>query len=173
MNEMIRRLVSKVVEKFAGSGVEVDHAGHLCLPDGLDTQRMHRFIELCLSRKLDSPKAALNELFERVGIGPAALAALDQMVGEQGDLDFHAIARNPIGLTRAVPRFLEIPVRFRLFLVDDLELADPDCATLEDAVVSTRHRAAEKIGCEASWDAILAHPVEVEDLARAWRKRSV
>jgi hypothetical protein len=172
MNEIVRRLVSKVVEKFAGSGVEIDKNGHLCLPDGLDTRRMHRFIELCLDETLDNPKAALNELFARVGIAPAALAALDQIVGEQGDLDFHAIARNPVKLSVAVPRFLEIPIRFRSFLIDDLGLADASCATLEDAVVSTRHRAAEKLGCGPSWDEILARPAEVGALARPWREQS-
>ena len=172
MNEVVRRLISKVVEKFAGSGVEVDRAGRLCLPDGLDTDRMQRFIELCLGEKLDNPKAALNELFERVGIAPSALTALDQIVGDRGQLDFQAIARNPVRLSMAVPRFLEIPVRFRKFLIEDLELADPGCATLEDAVVSTRHRAAAKIGCAASWDEILARPADVEALTRSWREGS-
>jgi hypothetical protein len=172
MNEAVRRLVSKVVEKFAGSGVGIDHAGHLCLPDGLDTSRMHRFIELCLDETLESPKFALHTLFERVGIAPAALVALDQIVGDQGDLDFHAIARSPLKLSRAVPRFLDIPVRFRTFLVDDLGLADPSCKTLEDAVVSTRLRAAEKIGCEPSWEEILARPADVGELARPWREAS-
>jgi hypothetical protein len=172
MNEIVRRLVSKVVEKFAGSGVEIDQSGRLCLPDGLDTSRMHRFIELCLDETLDSPKAALNELFERVGIAPAALVALDQIVGERGQLDFQAIARNPLKVSIAVPHFLEIPVRFRCFLIEDLGLADPGCETLEDAVISTRHRAAEKIGCEPSWEEILARPAEVEALTRPWRERS-
>lgn len=172
MNEVIRLLVSKVVERFAGSGVEVDASGRLCLPDGLDTGRMHRFIELCLGEKQDSPKAALNALFTRVGVAPMALAALDQIVGEQGVLDFHAIARNPIRLSRAVPRFLEIPARFRSFLIEDLELADPGCVTLEEAVVSTRLQAAEKIGCAPTWDAILARPAEIEELTRPWRERS-
>jgi hypothetical protein len=170
MNEVVRRLVSKVVEKFAGSGVEVDEAGRLCLPDGLDTRRMQQFIELCLGESQDSPKAALNQLFSRVGIAPAALSALDQIVGEQGELDFHAIARNPLRLSKSVPRFLEIPIRFRSFLIDDLGLADPSCVTLEEAVVSTRHRAATKIGCEPSWNEILAHPAEVEALVRPWRE---
>ena len=172
MNEVVRRLISKVVEKFAGSGVEIDQAGRLCLPDGLDTDRMQRFIELCLGEQLDSPKAALNRLFERVGIAPAALAALDQIVGDEGQLDFQAMARNPLKLSIAVPRFLEIPVRFRSFLIDDLELADPGCDTLEAAVVSTRHRASAKIGCEPSWDEILARPADVEELTRSWRERS-
>jgi hypothetical protein len=172
MNEIVRRLVSKVVEKFAGSGVEVDANGRLCLPDGLDTRRMHRFIELCLDEKLDSPKAALNELFGRVGIAPAALAVLDQIVGDQGELDLQAIARNPVKLSVAVPRFLEIPIRFRRFLIEDLGLADPSCVTLEDAVVSTRQCAATKIGCPPTWDEILARPADVEALTRPWRERS-
>jgi hypothetical protein len=172
MNEVVRRLVSKVVEKFAGSGVEVDASGRLCLPDGLDTSRMHRFIELCLDEKQDSPKAALNTLFARVGIAPAALTALDQIIGDEGVLDFHAIALSPIRLSRAVPHFLEIPVRFRSFLIEDLGLADPTCVTLEDAVVSTRHQAAKKIGCAPSWEEILARPKEVEALTRSWRDRS-
>jgi hypothetical protein len=51
MNEVIRRLISKIVEKFAGSGVEIDEAGRLCLPDGLDTRRMHRFIEMRVGKR--------------------------------------------------------------------------------------------------------------------------
>jgi hypothetical protein len=172
MNEVVRRMISKVVEKFAGSGVEIDQAGRLCLPDGLDTDRMHRFVELCLDERLENPKAALNELFARVGIAPAALVVLDQIVGDQGELDLHAIARNPVKLSVAVPRFLEIPVRFRSFLIDDLRLADASCITLEDAVISTRHRAASLIGCEPSWDQILAHAAEVTELTRPWRERS-
>jgi len=172
MNEAARRLVSKVVEKFAGSGVEIDSAGRLSLPDGLETERMHRFIELCLGESLATPKAALNALFEKVGIAPAALAVLEQVIGDRGELYFHAIARNPIRLSLAVPRLLEIPVRFRRFLIEDLGLADAGCATLEEAVVSTRRRAARKIGCEPTWDEILARPAEVEALSRPWRERS-
>jgi len=171
MNEVVRRLVSKVVEKFAGSGVEIDGSGRLRLPDGLDARRMHRFIELCLDERLVDPKSALQALFARVGIAPVALAALDQIVGPEGEVDFQAIAHNPLKLSRAVPRLLDIPVRFRHFLIDDLGLADPDCATLEEAVVSTRQRAAERLGCEPTWDAILARSDEVGALARSWRER--
>jgi hypothetical protein len=169
MNEVVRRLVTRVVEKFAGSGVEVDAAGRLCLPDGLDTKRMHRFIELCLDQTLDDPKTALIALFRRVGIARPALRALDQVVGPHGDLDFQAIARHSVSLGLAVRHLLEIPVRFRCFLIEDLALADPGCATLEEAVVSTRRAAAEKIGCRPAWDEILDHPAEVSALARAWR----
>ena len=172
MNEVVRRLVSRVVERFAGSGVEVDADGRLCLPDGLDTKRMHRFIELCLDEELEDPKTALNVLFARVGIARSALRALDQAVGPFGELDFQAIARHSVSLGLAVPRLLEIPARFRTFLIDDLALADPGCTTLEEAVVSTRHAAAEKIGCPPAWDAILDHPVEVAALARDWRERT-
>ena len=172
MNEIVRRLVSQVVGKLAGSGVGIDGSGRLRLPDGLDVERMHRFIELCLDEKLDHPKAALTRLFERVGIAPAALVALDQMVGPDGVLDFRAIARNPVRLGRAVPQFLEIPVRFRRFLIEDLGLADPDCETLEEAVVSTRQRAAEKIGCEPAWDEILAREEAVVALTRDFRESS-
>jgi hypothetical protein len=170
MNEVVRRLVTRVVEKFAGSGVEIDAAGRLCLPDGLDTKRMHRFIELCLDQTLDDPKTALVALFRRVGIARPALRALDQVVGPHGELDFQAIARHSVSLGLAVPRLLEIPVRFRRFLIEDLALADPGCTTLEEAVVSTRHAAAERIGCRPTWDEILDHPAEVSALARAWRE---
>lgn len=170
MNEVVRRLVSRVVEKFAGSGVEVDATGRLCLPDGLDTKRMHRFIELCLDEELEDPKTALAALFERVGIARPALRALDQVVGPHGELDFQAIARHSVSLSLAVPRLLEIPPRFQRFLIEDLELADPDSASLEEAVVSTRHAAAGRIGCRPSWDEILDRPDEVAALARAWRE---
>jgi len=79
-----------------------DAPGRLCLPDGLDTDRMHRFVELCL---------------------------------------------------------------------DELRLADASCIMLEDAVISTRHRTASLIGCEPSWDQVLAHASEVTELTRPWRER--
>ena len=36
---------------------------------------------------------------------------------------------------------------------------------------STRESAAARIGCRAEWDAILARPGEVGELARSWRER--
>jgi hypothetical protein len=170
MNEIVRRLISKVVEKFAGSGVEIDASGRLSLPDGLDAARAHRFIELCLDETLESPKAALDALFARVGVARSARSALDQVIGDRGELDLNAVARNPLKLSGAVPRLLEIPGQIQSFLVDGLGLADPGCASLQEAVVSTRRRAAERIGCDASWDAILDRTAEVAEISRAWRE---
>jgi hypothetical protein len=172
MNELVRRLLSRVVEKFAGTGVEIDASGRLCLPDGLDAERAHRFIELCLDRSLESPKAAFKALFERVGVAPSALAVLDEVIGDECELDLNGVARSPLKVTGAVPRLLEIPSHVRTFLVDDLALADPDSITLENAVVSTRRRAAERIGCEPTWDSILGRRSEVAEITRAWREGS-
>jgi hypothetical protein len=171
MNEIVRRLVSKVVERFAGAGVEIDASGRLCLPDGLDAERAHRFIELCLDRPLESPKAALSALFERVGVASSARSVLDQVIGDHGELDLNAVARNPLKLSGAVPRLLEIPTHIQAFLVEGLGLADPSCTSLQEAVVSTRRHAAKRIGCEPTWDAILARASEVSELSRAWRER--
>ena len=73
-------------------------------------------------------------------------------------------------MSGAVPRLLEIPGQIQSFLVDGLGLADPGCASLQEAVVSTRRRAAERIGCDASWDAILDRTAEVAEISRAWRE---
>jgi hypothetical protein len=167
---IVRRLISRAVEQFAGSGVGVDADGRLCLPDGLDADRAHRFIELCVGRSYDSPKAALRDLFQRVGVAPAAVDALGEILGERGDLDMTAITRSPLKLGATLPRFLEIPGRFRIFLVEGLALADPAGDTLEEAVISARVRAAERLGCEACWDAILSRPDEVSALAVRWRE---
>ena len=172
MNEMVRRLVSRVVEKFAGTGVEIDGAGRLCLPDGLDADRAHRFIELCLDERYANPKEALNALFARVGIEPSALAVLEEIIGDRGQLDLSAVARSPLKMSGAASSLLEIPTRIHGFLVDGLALADPSCETLEEAVVSTRRRAAERLDCPPSWDEILARPVDVVEVARDWRERS-
>ena len=169
MSRMMRRLVSKTLEQFAGSGVGVDEDGRLCLPDGLDADRVHRFIELCVGRAYESPKAAMHDLFSRVGVAPAAIVALNEILGERGHLDWSAIGRSPLKLGASVPRFLEIPVRFRTFLVEGLGLADPNSQTLEEAVVSTRLRTAAHLGCEPCWDAILSRPTEVTALASGWR----
>ena len=169
MSGMMQRLVSKVIEQFAGSGVGIDDDGRLCLPDGLDASRTHRFIELVMARGYESPKAAMHDLFRRVGVAPRAIEALEEMLGEEGHLDWTRIGHSPLKIGATVPRFLEIPARFRTFLIDGLGLADPGDETLEDAVVSTRHRAAAQLGCEPCWDAILARPDEVTELARGWR----
>ena len=161
--------MSKALEQLAGSGVGIDADGRLCLPDGLDPDRVHRFIELCADRSYQSPKAAMHDLFGRVGVAPAAITALNEILGEQGDLDWTAIGRSPLKLSAGLPRFMEIPVRFRDFLVEGLALADPGDGTLEDAVVSARHRAAEHLGCEPCWDAILSRPEGVSELASEWR----
>ena len=169
---MMRRLMSKTLEQFAGSGVGIDADGRLCLPDGLDADRVHRFIELCVGTVYDSPKAAMHDLFAKVGVAPAAIAALNEILGERGHLDWSAIGRSPLKLGASVPRFLEIPVRFRSFLVDGLALADPNSDTLEEAVVSARLRTAEHLGCEPCWDAILSRPQQVSALASGWRTRA-
>jgi hypothetical protein len=161
--------MSKTVEQFAGSGVGVDDDGRIFLPDGLDTGRMHRFIELVSARRFASPKAALHDLFARVGVADAAIEALNEILGDGGELNWTGIGRHPFKLSLALPRFVEIPGRFRKFLIEDLALADPDGETLEDAVVSARLRAAELLGCEPSWDAILSQSEGVSELASDWR----
>lgn len=166
---MVRKLVSKVVAQCAGSGVAIDADGRICLPDGLDADRVHRFIELCLGHSFESPKAALRDLFEKVGVSPTALAALGDILGERGNLDMAAIRHSPFALSTTLPRFLEIPAHFRRFLVEGLGLADPAGTTLEEAVVSARLRAAQRLGCEPTWDAILSRPQEVGLLAEPWR----
>lgn len=165
----MKRLVSKALEQFAGSGVGIDDDGRLCLPDGLDPSRTHRFIELVMARGYESPKAAMHDLFRRVGVAPSAISALEELLGDEGHLDLSVIGHSPVLIGRTLPRFLDIPVRFRLFLIEGLGLADPDGKTLEDAVVSARERAAARLGCEPCWDAILSHPREVGELARPWR----
>ena len=169
MSRIVQRLMSKMIEQFAGSGVGVDDDGRILLPDGLDTDRMHRFIELVSARSYASPKAALHGLFARVGVAEAAIEALNEILGDRGELDWAAIGRPPFKLSAALPRFLEIPVRFRNFLVEDLALADEGGETLEDAVVSTRFRAADLLGCEPNWEAILSHSDGVVELASDWR----
>ncbi len=169
MSGMTRKLMSKALRQFAGSGVGLDAQGRLCLPDGLDAGRVHRFIELCVGRVYESPKAAMHDLFERVGVAPAAIATLNEVLGEHGELDWTAIGRSPLKLSASLPRCLEIPVRFRHFLVEGLALADPSDRTLEEAVVSTRIQAAARLGCEPCWDEILSRPDGVNRLAQGWR----
>ena len=173
MSGMVRRLVSKTLQQFAGSGVGIDHDGRICLPDGLDADRVHRFIELCLAEVYENPKQAMSELFARVGVAPAAVSALGDILGDRGDLDIAAIGRSPLKLGATLPRFLEIPGRFRSFLVDGLALADPSATTLEEAVISARVRAAQRLGCEPCWDAILSCPNGVTELAGPWRAQTL
>ena len=169
MAGILDRLTSKALDQLVGSGVALDDDGRLCFPDGLDSKRIHRFIELVMARGFDNPKAALRALLDRVGVARATGRVLDDILGDHVELDWRAIGKRPLALGASVPRLLEIPTRFRHFLVAELALADPMGRTLEDAVVSTRIRAAERIGCAPCWDAILAQPDAVAALAHEWR----
>lgn len=169
MSGLVQRIVSKAFEQIAGSGVGLDDEGRLCLPDGLDPNRAHRFIELVMDRRYGTPKAALHDLFQNVGVAPPAIEALSKLLGDEGHLDWTQIARHPMEFGSATPHFLEIPACIHRFLVDGLGLADASNETLEEAVIATRLRSAERIGCEATWDAILAHPREVHEISRDYR----
>lgn len=170
MNALTRRLVSKAIEQVAGSGVGVDAAGRLVYPDGLNPDRVHRFIELVLAERFASPKAAIEALFARVGVPERAIEALDEVLTEDGALELAAIARHPIHLAAALPSVRQIPDCFRRFLIDGLGFADERDATLEQAAIASRQGAARALGCEPTWDAILARGEAVGELARSWRE---
>lgn len=172
MSRIARRLANVAIEQVAGSGVGIDDEGRLTFPDGLDPPRIHRFIELVLGEAFPSPKAALHSLFEQVGVADSAIEALEEVLDDDGVIVWGEVGRHPIHLTAALPRVMEIPHCFRDFLVDGLGLADADTASLEEAVVSTRERASERIGCDATWDAILGETEAVEEIARSWREGS-
>lgn len=170
MNALASRLVSKTIEQVAGSGVGIDEAGRLCFPDGLDPKRVHRFIELVLAKDFETPKAALEALFDRVGVPRPAIDALREVLTAEAAIDLRAIGRHPVALARTLPSVRQIPVAFRRFLIDGLGFATEADATLEQAVVSTREGAAKALGCAAGWDTILDEPEAVSELARAWRE---
>ncbi len=172
MNRLLRRVTNNFMHAFAGSGVELDEQGRLCLPDGLCSDRMHRFIELCMDERFASPRDALHALFRRVGVDAKAVGLLDRIIDEQGTVELGEAVRHAGALLRAVPALERIPERFRLFLVDDLDLASGHCPSLEAAVESTRLNAAERLGCEPTWDAILGHADALIDWTRPWRERS-
>jgi hypothetical protein len=169
MRWIARRVMNAVMSSFVDTGVSIDEAGRLCLPDGLTPTRVHRFIEHCTQQRYDHPREAMHALFRKVGVPPRAVHLLNEIVHEQGDLDLGAVARHGAGLTAALPHLLEIPERFREFLVEGLAIADPESPSLEAAVASARRRAADRLGCEPEWDALLAHGDGIADLARPWR----
>ena len=171
MSRILNRLAGKVMSAFVAEGVGLDDDGRILLPDGLTAPRVHRFIELCVDARYDNPRDAIHDLFRRVGVRPGVVALLNDIVHEDGDVDMAAGARQWRRVTTALPRFHEIPTRFRDFLVDDLQLADPDSATLAAAVESTRRNAAEKLGCDADWDTLLARGDAITELTAAWRER--
>jgi hypothetical protein len=172
MSGIVRRLVSKAIEQVAGSGVGIDESGRLYFPDGLDPERVHRFIELVTAKRFATPKSALVELFERVGVPASAIEALEEVLSDEGQLLWAEIGRHPLHLGGSLPAVREIPIHFRRFLVEGLGLADENDDTLEEAAVSTRLRAAEAFGCDPTWDEILARPDEVGELAKRWRESS-
>lgn len=171
MNRILQRALNKVMGAFVGSGVSLDEHGQLCLPDGLCPERVHRFIELCMDEDFACPRDAMHALFERLGVSPRAVGLLRDIIDTRGDVDFGEATRRAGALLTALPEFKAIPSRFRSFLVDDLELASAECRDLEEAVASARVAAAERAGCDPTWDAILSHREQLEDLTRAWRER--
>lgn len=172
MNALTRRLVSKAIEQVAGSGVGVDANGRIAYPDGLNPARVHRFIELVMAERFASPKVALEALFESVGVPDRAIEALVAVLTEDGALQLGAIGRHPVALAAALPSVRQIPEHFRRFLIDGLGFADESASTLEEAAIRTRQGAAAALGCDPSWDSILAQGDTVGDLARGWRERA-
>ncbi len=173
MNRILSRLASRFTGSFVAHGVRIDEDGKLCFPDGLDPERVQRFIELVIGRHYDCPRDAIHDLFLRVGVSPKAVDVLGHVIRERGDVDLAAAAHHWRPLTAALPALHQIPVRFRDFLVEDLGLGDPSSGSLEAAIESARCNAAARIGCEPTWDAILARPDGVSELAAAWRARGV
>lgn len=171
MNRILQRVANKVMHAFAGSGVEIDDHGQLCLPDGLCPDRVQGFIELCMDQRFASPREAMHALFVRVGVDRRAVGLLDEILGAQGNVEFGEAAMHARALLHAVAELKRIPRLFRDFLVNDLSIAAKDCEDLESAVRSARECAADRIGCEADWDAILAQPEALTDLTRPWRLR--
>jgi len=172
MNRIVRRIVNKVMSAFVGSGVSIDPQGRLCLPDGLCPERVHRFIELCMDLRFSCPRDAMHALFEELGIGDDAVGLLSEIIDSNGDVEFGEALKHSGALLAALPEFARIPARFRDFLVRDLGLASRDCETLEQAVVSARQAAAQRLGCAPSWDAILEHADALGDLTQPWREGS-
>ena len=170
--KILNRLVGKAMGTFVAQGVSIDDEGRLCLPDGLTPDRVQRFIELCVGRSYPNPRDAMHDLFGRVGVNPKAVAMLNEVVHEHGDLDMSALAHHWRAMAGALGSFHEIPERFRHFLVEELGLADASSKSLEEAVVSTRRNAAERLGCQADWDQLLDLPDGISELTSGWRERS-
>jgi hypothetical protein len=167
--KLLNRLVGKAMGTFVAQGVSIDDAGRLCLPDGLTPDRVKRFIELCVGRSYANPRDAMHDLFGRVGVDAKAVAMLNDVVHEDGDLDMSAVAHHWRSMAGALGSFHEIPGRFRDFLVNDLGLADPSSRNLEAAVVSARRNAATHLGCAPEWDRILELPDGIATLSADWR----
>jgi hypothetical protein len=171
MNRLIRNIANKVMGAFVGAGVGIDDHGGLSLPDGLNADRVHRFIEICMDREYRSPREAMHSLFAEIGVSRKAVGLLDRIIDERGDVDFAHATRNGPALLAAIPEFQRIPGLFRDFLVHDLGLAPESCETLAEAVLATRVEAAGRLGCAPTWDAILEQGRVLGDLARPWRER--
>jgi hypothetical protein len=171
MRWIARRVMNVMMEAFVGSGLGIDEAGRLCLPDGLSPTRVWRFVDLLTAERHASPREAMHTLLRRVGVEPRTLALLEKILHEDGDVDLTAVARHAPSLSAALPRLQAVPGHLREFLVHDLALADPASDSFEKAAASTRLAAASRLGCTADWDAILEHPEGVSELARPWRER--
>jgi hypothetical protein len=171
MNRIVRNVANRIMGAFVGAGVGLDHDGRLHLPDGLSADRVHLFIEVCTDERYESPREAMRSLFTQIGVPMKAVKLLDRIIDEHGDVDLARATRSGSALLAALPHFHRIPGLFRDFLVDDLAIASRDCESLAEAVASTRVAAAERVGCEPTWDAILEHADELSALAHPWRER--
>lgn len=173
MNRLVRNLANRIMGAFVGSGVGLDDDGSLHLPDGLTAPRVHRFIEVCMGRDYASPREAMHSLFAQIGVPMKAVAVLDRVIDDGGNVDLARATRAGSAVLAALPELHRIPGLFRDFLVVDLALAPSDCADLEAAVVATRVAAAHRVGCDPTWEAILEHADVLGEIARPWRERVV
>lgn len=172
--KVIDTLLSESVRAASHHGMEISH-GVLCLPAGLDPERVQSLTSALRGRPFDQIDPAMMWFMELAGVKSELRDFIDCFI-DDGSLDFvrgfeRLNWRQKLKIGILGIQALGVFDQLRDYLLSHLKPRPRKAKTLEDAVVALRAQVAERMGCAADWDAIL-HPSRTEvlrEIGREWK----
>jgi len=157
---VIDALLSESVRAASHHGMEISH-GVLCLPAGLDPERVRLLTGALRGRPFDKSDPAMIWFMQLAGVKQELRDFIDCFV-DDGTLDFvrgfeRLSWRQKLKIGILGYQALGVFDQLRDYLLANLRPRPRKTRTLEDAVVALRSQVAARMVCDDDWDAIL-HP---------------
>lgn len=170
---IIDSLLSESVRAASHHGMEISH-GVLCLPGGLDPERVRLLTSALRGRPFERSDPAMMWFMELAGVKREVRDFIDCFI-DDGTLDFvkgfeRLGWRQKLKIGILGFQALGVFDHLRDYLLANLKPRPRRAKTLEDVVLALRVQVAERMGCDDDWDAIL-HPSRasvLRELGREW-----
>jgi hypothetical protein len=155
---VIDTLLSESVRAASRHGMEISN-GVLCLPAGLNPERVRRLTSALRGVRFDRSDPAMMWFMELAGVRSELRDFIDCFIDE-GTLDFIAGFerlnwRQKLKIGILGYQALGVFDQLRDYIARNLDPAVPGLRTLEEAVVVLRDQIVARMGCASDWDAIL------------------